>query len=51
MNLPEQVMKAVMNWRPAHIFENVIPQLNKRGVTEKHIENIMVNNIRHIFGK
>ena len=49
MEFPEEVMQLILNWKPVHIFDNVIPQLKIKGLTDSHIKNIMVNNLIDIF--
>jgi len=40
----------VENWHVGHIFENIIPALNRGGVTDEQIETILVKNPQAIFG-
>lgn len=44
--LPQEI---VGNWYPTHIFKNVIPDLQKSGVTEEQIRTIMVENPKKLF--
>lgn len=37
------------NWHFRHISHDVIPALKERGVTDEHIEQMLVANPRHIF--
>jgi phosphotriesterase-related protein len=47
--LPDAVAELLKNWHPAHIFENIVPQLKKGGVTEEQIEQILVENPKTLF--
>jgi phosphotriesterase-related protein len=38
------------NWHITHVFDNVIPQLMEKGVTEEQIDQIMVKNPARMFG-
>ncbi len=49
LNLPEEVLPLVANWHPAHLFENIIPMLRERGVTEDQIFTIIEDNPRQLF--
>jgi len=44
--LPKEI---VGNWYPTHLFKNIIPDLKKAGVTDAHINTIMVENPRKMF--
>ncbi|CAM3820560.1 phosphotriesterase [Alicyclobacillus pomorum] len=47
---PEQLAKLLENWHITHVFDNVIPQLMEKGVTEEQIDQIMVKNPARMFG-
>lgn len=36
----EEVARLVKNWQPMHIFENIIPELKRRGISEETIESL-----------
>lgn len=36
-------------WHYSHIFEDILPEIRKAGVTEKQIDTMMVENPRNIF--
>lgn len=36
----EEVSELMKNWHPAHIFENIIPKLKQKGVSEDTIESM-----------
>lgn len=46
---PEQVLKALANWRIDHISANVVPALKAKGVSDKQIETMMVTNPKNLF--
>ncbi|HKG20667.1 MAG TPA: phosphotriesterase-related protein [Blastocatellia bacterium] len=48
--LPEAALPAVLpNWHYLHIHNDVIPALKERGVTDRQIETMLVDNPREIF--
>ena len=48
--LPERELPAILpNWHYLHIHNDVIPALRQRGVTEEHINTMLVDNPRRIF--
>lgn len=48
--LPEAALPAVLpNWHYMHIHNDVIPALKQRGVTDRQIETMLVENPRKIF--
>ncbi|HXU37235.1 MAG TPA: phosphotriesterase-related protein [Blastocatellia bacterium] len=48
--LPEAALPAVLpNWHYMHIHNDVIPALKRRGVTDRQIETMLVDNPRQIF--
>jgi phosphotriesterase-related protein len=49
LNLPEPVLPLVANWHPSHLFEHIIPELKKGGVTDAQINTIIKDNPRRIF--
>jgi len=49
IDAPEQVLKALANWRIDHISQNVIPALKAQGVTEDQIKTMMVDNPKNLF--
>lgn len=46
---PEAVAELLKNWHPAHVFENIVPQLKKGGVADEQIEQIFVGNPKTLF--
>lgn len=40
LEMDEQVAKLVENWHPTHVFENIIPELKLRGVSNQVIDQM-----------
>lgn len=49
INLPEAAMPLVADWHPAHLFTNIIPALQKSGVTSEQITTIIRDNPERLF--
>lgn len=49
-NMNEEVMQLVSGWHPTHLFDDVIPDLIKAGISEEQIESMFVDNPRRTFG-
>lgn len=49
MDVPEQALKALANWRIDHISQNVLPALKAQGVTDEQIRTMMVENPKNLF--
>ena len=49
LDLSPQVMEQIKNWKPTHIFKDIIPALKKAGVPEQKITTMMVENPRRYF--
>ena len=47
---PEPVAGLMANWHPAHIFENIIPELKKTGITDRQINKILIENPKKLLG-
>ncbi|PLS02782.1 phosphotriesterase family protein [Neobacillus cucumis] len=45
----EQVTKIMENWHPSHIFENILPDLREKGVTEQQIAKMLGENAISLF--
>lgn len=45
----EQVMSIMENWHPGHIFENILPVLRERGISEQQIEKMFTQNAEELF--
>ena len=46
---PQAKAQAVPNWNYRHISEDVLPALVERGVSEEHIQTMLVDNVRRYF--
>ena len=46
---PQAKAQAVPNWNYRHISEDVLPALLERGVSEEHIDTMLVDNVRRYF--
>ncbi len=47
--LPAAAAKMMANWHPAHIFKDIIPVLQKAGVTDEQIDTMLIENPRRFF--
>ncbi len=47
---PEALGALLANWRITHLFENVIPTLKQRGITDEQINTMLVENPKRLFG-
>ena len=45
----EQVTKIMENWHPGHIFENILPDLREKGITEQQISKMLGENAVSLF--
>lgn len=45
----ELIASALPNWESTHLFKRIIPRLRERGVTDKDLETIFVENPRRYF--
>lgn len=49
LGLPPEVMELIKNWKPTHIFKNILPKLREAGVPEQKINAMLVENPRRYF--
>jgi phosphotriesterase-related protein len=49
IDTPEQVLKALANWRIDYISQNIVPTLKAQGVTDDQIKTMMVDNPKNLF--
>src|SRR6202041_2162180 len=49
LELTPQMARLVENWKPSHVFRNVVPALKKAGVSQEKINAMLVNNPRKYF--
>ncbi len=45
----EQVTKIMENWHPGHIFENILPTLREKGISEKQMDKLLGGNAVSLF--
>ena len=50
LNLPAPLLQLLAQWNPTHLFDHIIPQLEKRGVTQEQIRTIVEDNPRRLYG-
>jgi phosphotriesterase-related protein len=50
LDLPPETAKLVENWKPTHVFQNILPALKRAGVSEEKIRAMLVDNPRRYFG-
>jgi len=50
LDLPPETAKLIENWKPTHVFQNILPALKRSGVSEEKIRAMLVENPRHYFG-
>lgn len=48
--MPDEVAKLVENWHVTHLFDDVVPVLQKAGVSDERIDAIFVENPKRLFG-
>jgi phosphotriesterase-related protein len=48
--LPEFLAAFLANWFPTHLFKNIIHDLKKAGVSDEHINMMLISNPRRLFG-
>jgi phosphotriesterase-related protein len=44
--VPESV---VPNWKPTHVFKNIVPALREAGVSKEKIDAMLIDNPRRFF--
>jgi phosphotriesterase-related protein len=49
LDLPPETAKLVENWKPSHVFQNIVPALKRAGVEEAKIRAMLVDNPRRYF--
>lgn len=45
----EQLTEILKNWHPVHLFENVVPILKQKGITDNQIEKMFNQNAKALF--
>jgi len=46
---PEQIARFAPSWHYGHLFNDVLPALRERGVSETQLETMLVGNPRRYF--
>ena len=49
LDLPPETSKLIENWKPTHVFQNIVPALKRAGVSEEKIRAMLVDNPRRYF--
>jgi phosphotriesterase-related protein len=49
LDLPPETAKLVENWKPTHVFQNIVPALKRAGVSEDKIRAMLIDNPRRYF--
>jgi len=49
LDLPPETAKLVENWKPTHVFRNIVPALKRAGVSEEKLRAMLVDNPRRYF--
>jgi len=49
LDLPPDTAKLIENWKPTHVFRNIVPALERAGVGEEKIRAMLVDNPRRYF--
>jgi phosphotriesterase-related protein len=49
LEITAQLARMVENWKPSHVFQNIVPALKKAGVSEQKIDAMLVENPRRYF--
>jgi len=49
LDIPDDFLSLVSDWHPAHLFQKIIPNLQKLGVTDEQIQTIIKDNPRRLF--
>jgi phosphotriesterase-related protein len=45
----EELLRMLPDWRSTHIFRKIVPALRERGMSERDVETILVDNPRRLF--
>jgi len=48
--MPEPVLQILANWHPTHIFDDVVPVLQKAGMTDEQLDILFVKNPQRLLG-
>lgn len=48
--MPDAILGAVKDWHPLHLTDDVLPELNRRGVSAGQVQQMTVGNPARLFG-
>lgn len=51
MGQPEQLDRIMPSWRMTHLFENILPELRRMGVSEADLDHIIAENPRRFLSR
>ena len=49
LDIPHDFLHLIADWHPAHLFQKIIPNLKKMGVTDEQIDTIIKDNPTRLF--
>jgi len=49
LDVTPQLARMIENWKPSHVFQNIVPALRKAGVAQPKIDAMLVGNPRRYF--
>jgi len=49
LEIPPSAARLVENWKPTHVFKNIVPALRKAGVEQSKIDAMLLENPRRYF--
>ncbi|WP_026695726.1 phosphotriesterase family protein [Peribacillus kribbensis] len=47
--MPDQLAQIMQNWHPFHLFDNILPVLKEKGVTEEQLDKMTEKNSEALF--
>ncbi|MFT2719631.1 phosphotriesterase [Deinococcus sp. A31D244] len=48
--MPDAILGAVKDWHPLHLTDDILPELNRRGVSAGQVQQMTVGNPARLFG-
>ena len=49
LEVTPQLARMIENWKPSHVFQNIVPAMRKAGVPQEKIDAMLVENPRRFF--
>ena len=49
LDIPPSAARLVENWKPTHVFRNIVPALRKAGVEQSKVDAMLIENPRRYF--